>query len=437
MKQIWLVTKREYFVEVKKKSFILLTFAMPFLMVGLMAVVIFLNLANSETNNIAIVDESGLFYNSFESNENNHYYFYPKEGLTSLKDTISDSKYLSGILVIPPSNETFNNLKKDIQFISNKNVGISLIPSLQNKIEDRLEALNLEKKGISAEDLEKAKVNINIDVKQEFDGEIKQTNQTKEGVKSILSGILMYATFMFIMIYGVRVMRNVIEEKNNRVVEIIISSVKPFNLMMGKILGTTLVAITQFAIWITTILILLLFFPHLMEMYINNPSGEAMGSAAEAMSFQSNIQEIITAIFEMNIPLIIGVFFIYFFFGYLFYSALFAAIGSSVESDAETQQFMWLGILPLSLGLYGSISIFENPDGPVGFWFSLIPFTSPVTMMARITFGVPTGELLLSIFLLLASVFLMVWFAAKIYRVGILMYGKKTSIKEWLKWIKY
>ena len=437
MKQIWLVTKREYFVEVKKKSFILLTFAMPFLMVGLMAVVVFLNLANSETNNIAVVDESGLFYNSFESNENNHYYFYPKEELNGLKDSISNSKYLSGILIIPSTNDTYENLKKNIVFISNKNVGVSLIPVLESKIEDKLESLNLEKKGITADDLEQAKVQVSIDVEQEFDGKIKQTNQTKEGVKSVLSGILMYATFMFIMIYGVRVMRSVIEEKNNRVVEIIISSVKPFNLMMGKILGTTLVAITQFSIWIATILILLLFFPHLMEMFISNQGGETMGSVTEAMAMQSDIQEVISAIFEMNIPLIVGVFFIYFFFGYLFYSALFAAIGSSVENDSETQQFRWLGILPLSLGLYGSISIFQNPDGPVGFWFSLIPFTSPVTMMARITFGVPTWQLLLSIALLIGSVLLMVWFASKIYRVGILMYGKKTSLKEWLKWVKY
>lgn len=151
----------------------------------------------------------------------------------------------------------------------------------------------------------------------------------------------------------------------------------------------------------------------------------------------SEIKEIIHTILNMNIPLIVSVFFIYFFFGYLFYSSLFAAIGASVESDTETQQFMWLGILPLMLGLYGSISIFENPDGPVGYWFSIIPFTSPVTMMARISFGVPIEQLLLSIGLLVGSVFLMVWFAAKIYRVGILMYGKKPSIKEWLKWIKY
>ncbi|MRJ07961.1 ABC transporter permease [Ornithobacterium rhinotracheale] len=437
MKQIWLVTKREFLVEVRKKSFIILTIAMPFLIVLFGLVIGFLNMANNETNRIAVIDESGLFERTFESNEHNQYTFYAPKEFNGLKDSILISKSLTGILFIPRTDSTFTNLKNGIEFISNKNIGVSLIPTIEKKIEKTLTEINLKRKGITTQDLDEAEASVKIAVTQESDDGSKSTDQMQEGVKSIFSGILMYATFMFIMMYGVRVMRSVIEEKNNRVVEIIISSVKPFNLMMGKILGSTLVAITQFAIWIVLILAFLMISPALIDSFF--APAQQLGDMATTTKVGdfSEIKEIIHTILNMNIPLIVSVFFIYFFFGYLFYSSLFAAIGASVESDTETQQFMWLGILPLMLGLYGSISIFENPDGPVGYWFSIIPFTSPVTMMARISFGVPTEQLFLSIGLLIGSVFLMVWFAAKIYRVGILMYGKKPSIKEWLKWLKY
>src|SRR5690606_34124864 len=263
----------------------------------------------------------------------------------------------------------------------------------------------------------------------------------RSGVKSALSYVLMYAIFMFIMIYAVRVMRSVIEEKNNRVVEIIISSVKPFNLMLGKILGTTFVALTQFIIWIAIILILMSIFPVLIGNF--GPSAEMMGEmqaqtqGLETESITNNIQEVIDTLFGLNYPLIIISFLIYFFCGYLLYSSFFAAIGASVDNETETQQFMWVGLIPLMLGVYGAISIIENPDGPVGFWMSMVPFTSPVAMMARITYGVPTWELLLSIAILIITVFAMVWFASKIYQIGILMYGKKPSFKEWMKWIRY
>lgn len=436
MEKIWLITQREYLVEVRKKSFIILTLAMPFLMVALVGIVMLLNLANDEGNNIAVVDESGLFTATFHNDENNHYYFYSKEELQGLRDTISGSKYLSGILHIPEATAEYKNLSNGITFTSNRNIGIALIPKLQNKIEERLQMLNLQKKGISLQDLENAHTEVKISVTQQTKQGVNQTTQMQETIKSTLSAILMYATFMFIMIYGVRVMRSIIEEKNNRVVEIIISSVKPFHLMMGKIMGTTFVALTQFSIWIGTTILLLLIFPGIVETITSNQSNIGEGISTN-VQLQNQVQEVIQAIFELNIPLIIGVFFLYFFFGYLFYSAFFAAIGASAENDSDTQQFMWIGILPLMLGVYGSISIFENPDGPVGFWLSMIPLTSPVTMMARITYGVSWWQLILSISLLMASVFLMIWFAAKIYRVGILIYGKKPSFKEWIKWMKY
>ena len=241
------------------------------------------------------------------------------------------------------------------------------------------------------------------------------------------------------MIYGVRVMRSVIEEKNNRVVEIIISSVKPFNLMLGKIMGTTLVALTQFIIWIGIILLAMVFVPSLLEssMPMQDVADQAAQAGVTENSMNDRVKAVVQTLFNLNYPLIIISFLIYFFFGYLLYSSFFAAIGASVDNETETQQFMWVGLMPLMLGVYGAISIIENPDGPVGFWMSMVPFTSPVAMMARIAYGVPTWELILSIVILLVSVIAMVWFAAKIYRVGILMYGKKPSFKEWLKWVRY
>ena len=441
MKQIWLVTKREYLVQVRKKSFILLTIFTPLLFVLLIGVVVFLMQANQETNNIAIVDESGLFTTTFKSTEDDRYAFYPIEDLQGLKDTIKDSEYLQGILHIPKTDSAFTSLQKNIELTSNKNFGVLKITSLQSKISSELEKINLAHKGITEEDLQNAKVDVAIQVQKDSESGISNTNQLSETIKTVLSYALMYAIFMFIMIYAVRVMRSVIEEKNNRVVEIIISSVKPFNLMLGKILGTTFMALTQFIIWIAIIMICLLVFPTLLQSFgpneemINQVQNQAQNLPTE--SILDKTQEVVKTLLSLNYPLIIFSFLIYFFCGYLLYSSFFAAIGASVDNETETQQFMWIGLIPLMLGVYGAFTIIDNPDGPVGFWMSMIPFTSPIAMMARIAYGVPTWELILSIVILLGSVILMVWFASKIYRVGILMYGKKPSIKEWLKWIRY
>lgn len=437
MKQIWLVTKREFLVQVKKKSFVLLTIFTPMLMVGLIALVVFLSKANQETSSIAIIDESGLFTTTFRTDEDEIYAFYPIEDLQGLKDSIRESSYLQGILHIPKTDSSFENLKNGIELVSNKNLGLMQISSMESKIGDRLEKINLERRGLSEEDLANARVNISLNVKKETTEGSSETSTMSEGVKTALSYMLMYAIFMFIMIYGVRVMRSVIEEKNNRVVEIIISSVKPFNLMVGKILGTTLVALTQFIIWIGIILLAMLFVPSVMESTLPTAEMAQSSNAVVENSLNDSINEVIDTLFSLNFPLIIIAFLIYFFFGYLLYSSFFAAIGASVDNETETQQFMWVGLMPLMLGVYGAISIIENPDGPVGFWMSMVPFTSPVAMMARISYGVPLWELLLSIAILIISVIAMIWFAAKIYRVGILMYGKKPSFREWMKWVRY
>lgn len=433
MQQIWIVTLREYLVQVKKKSFILLTLAMPLLFVAFFALIVFLTKANEEVNHIAVVDNSQLFSTTFTSTPQEIYSFYKAKDLETLKDSLNQSNSIQAILIIPKVDSSFTALKNGVQLISNKNIGVGNITQLQNKISQQVELFILEQKGIAKQAILDAKIPISIKVQKYNEQGISATDETTETVKMFFSSILMYATFMFIMIYGVRVMRSVLEEKNNRVIEIIISSIKPFNLMLGKILGTTLVAITQLAIWVAFIVVILFAFPFIFS------SADSIDLSRQAVSMQGNIaemQNIIDALFQLNYPLIIVSFFIYFFLGYLLYSAFFAAIGASVDSETETQQFMWVGLAPLMVGMYGSFSIMNNPDGPVGLWLSLIPFTSPVAMMTRIAYDVPWWQLVLSIAILLVSVLAMVWFAAKIYRIGILMYGKKPSFKDWYKWLK-
>jgi len=249
--------------------------------------------------------------------------------------------------------------------------------------------------------------------------------------------VLMYAIFMFIIIYGVRVMRSVLEEKNNRVVEIIISSVKPFELMMGKILGVTFVALTQFLIWITmTVIGALLLNTGFAAMQSKIPGSAESAEMIKKFDFQQTATEVSHILLDMNFPLIIFVFIVFFLLGYVFYSSMYAAIGSAVDNETETQQFTLFAIIPLTLGMYGSFTIMNNPDGPLGFWLSMIPFTSPVAMIARIPFGVPVWQIALSMVLLIFSTLLMIYIAAKVYRVGILMYGNKASAKELWKWIR-
>ncbi len=263
----------------------------------------------------------------------------------------------------------------------------------------------------------------------------KEDSDLAFGVKSVLSMLLMYVTFMFIIIYGVRVMRSVLEEKNNRVVEIIISSVKPFELMMGKILGVTMVALTQFVVWITMSVIgALVLNTGFSSIPKNIPGGnEEMMSKFDLLQIGTQISH---SLLELNFPLIIFVFIVFFLLGYIFYSSIYAAIGSAVDNETETQQFTLFAVLPLMVGMYGSFTFMNNPDGPLGFWLSIIPFTSPVAMIARIPYGVPTWQIALSITLLLGTTIFMIFLAGKIYRVGILMYGNKATLKEIWKWIK-
>jgi hypothetical protein len=418
MKNIILIAKREFFTQVKKKSFIILTLLTPLLIIVFGGVVSLMFQANETQMQISVIDKSGLFKDRLKSDENIRYVFSSEETEKSLIKALETTEEMNGVMIIPK--KEIHELENSIEILTNKNLSNEARRNIAGNISEIIKAEKINALGISTAQIEDLNKGVNLHVVNVLEKEKKQ-DSFLVGVKSGLSMFLMYCVFTFIMMYGIRVMRSVLEEKNNRVVEILISSVKPFELMMGKILGVTGVALVQFGVWVVMI------FASVMTLGSSNV-GMVSGVA--------EVQMVLSALSQINYGLILFVFVIYFLLGYLFYSAMYAAIGSAVDNETETQQFTLFAILPMMLGFYGSITIMNNPDGPMSFWLSMIPFTSPIAMLARIPFDVPVWELVLSIGILLVSTLGMVFIASKIYRVGILMYGNKVTLKELWKWMK-
>ena len=419
MNKIFLIIKREYLVRVKKKSFIIMTILAPLLMAAIIVAPVFLADQGQEKRLIAITEIESSYAKEMTDSENIHFTIIAKEDGDLIKNNISESQYYA-ILDI-----------QDTNFIlyGSQQIGLNVRKSIENQIETIIERNNLKRAGIDIDILEKAKTNITIKTKI-IDNEGKTTASTAEASIGIgfITGILIY---MFIFMYGTMVMRGVIEEKTNRIVEIIISSVKPFQLMMGKILGVALVGLTQFFLWV------------LLTVAISAIAEVMFLDTTELTNDVNSIdQSAILAEFSKltgGIDLVkIFISFIFFFlFGYLMYSSLFAAVGSAVDAEADTQQFVLPITIPLILAFILIQPVMDNPDGLLAFWLSIIPLTSPVIMMVRLPFGVDNWELILSMILLICGFILTTSLAAKIYRTGILMYGKKISYKELWKWLSY
>ena len=418
MKNIILIAKREFFTQVKKKSFIILTLLTPLLIIVFGGLVSLMFQANETQMQISVIDKSGLFKDRLKSDQNIRYVFSSEETEKSLIKALETTEEMNGVMIIPKKD--IHELENSIEILTNKNLSNEARKNIAGNISEIIKAEKINALGISTAQIEDLNKGVNLHVVNVLEKEKKQ-DSFLVGVKSGLSIFLMYCVFTFIMMYGIRVMRSVLEEKNNRVVEILISSVKPFELMMGKILGVTGVALVQFGVWVVMI------FASVMTLGSSNVG---------IVSGVAEVQMVLSALSQINYGLILFVFVIYFLLGYLFYSAMYAAIGSAVDNETETQQFTLFAILPMMLGFYGSITIMNNPDGPMSFWLSMIPFTSPIAMLARIPFDVPVWELVLSIVILLVSTLGMVFIASKIYRVGILMYGNKDTLKELWKWMK-
>ena len=434
MNHLPLIIKREYLNKVRNKSFIIMTFLSPIIMVGIFTLVAYLSQLNNDTvNTVNILDESGLFSNSFEDSESLNYATLESVSLDEAK-TITENSEVYGLLYIPKAT-ALEDLSESITFYSEDSPSITIMRTIENRIEDKVNVLKLDQSGIDAKLIEDLR--INIDAKLEtFEGQ--KTSKMGSGLKLAFGGIAGYLLFMFIIIYGNMIMRSVIEEKTSRIIEVIISSVKPIKLLLGKIFGTTLAGVTQFSVWI----ILMLILSTLISSIFGIETSSIQSQQQELLTQSSNSQQLITEVFvELNnLPITnLMIMFIFFFIGgYLLYSSLYAAIGAAVDSETDTQQFMLPILMPLILGMYvGFFTVIDNPHGTVSQVFSYIPFTSPVVMLMRIPFGVPLWQQILSLVILFATFMATVWFASKIYRVGILMYGKKASYREIIKWLKY
>ena len=448
MNKIGLIIKREYLTRVRKKSFVIMTILGPVLMAALFIVPVWLAMNEEDESNILVIDDSFLFHERMTETDKSHFVF-PEVGtrLDSAKSQMVESEDFDAVLYI---HEKIMSTPTGIQLIYDKQPGINVIRYIENTLENDIEKFKLAKSGIDQGTIEAAKTNIKLVTKKLDEvGEESKSNTELSMIVGMFSGILIY---MFIFLYGVQVMRGVIEEKTSRIIEVIISSVKPFELMMGKIIGIALVGLTQFLLWMVLSTTLIsggktLVENHFAQKETATSIEQAMSTtesvspeAEEAVSAELNqaaIDEVFASIEQINLPIILFSFLFYFLGGYLIYSALFAAVGSAVDNEADTQQFMLPITLPIIFSFVMAQVVINNPESPMSFWLSMIPFTSPIIMMVRIPFGVPYWELALSMFLLVIGFIGTTWVAGRIYRTGILMYGKKISYKELWKWLRY
>ena len=439
MSKLKLIIHREFIAKVRNKSFIMMTFLSPLLMVGMGALVFFLMEKNDEKiKNIVYVDNSKLFTkDDFKDTKSIHYSDYTALGIEETKKKVEDGSYY-GVLYIPKK-DSLELLAKSIEFYSKDSPGMSVMSSLENKIETKIRNEKLNNFGI---DLEKIKASkIASDIKMfNFSGE--ESSKLINGLKIGVGAIAGYLLMMFVMIYGTSVMRSVIEEKTSRIIEIIVSSVKPFQLMLGKIIGNASAGLLQFFIWGILLLVITtiassVFGVDVVEMQTAKVPAEQM-EAVKAAAGVDKMQLVILEILKLPLLKMFVLFIFYFLGGFMLYSSLFAAVGAAVDNETDTQQFMLPIMLPLILGVYvGFATVINDPHGSIAVLFSHIPFTSPIVMLMRVPFGVSWYELAISMALLLVTFVFMVWLAAKIYRVGILMYGKKPTYKDLYKWLKY
>ena len=438
MSIISLIIKREFIAKVRNKSFIVMTFLSPLLFVGIAMFVGYLSSMKADTRQIAIHDETGRFVNEFlaqnKPSEEYNYQDVSAIDLPTLKKSIEEEAY-EGVLFIPKAK---NNaaLENEIQFISNESPSISFIEKTQDVIAKKMTLANLEAAHLDTLAIHQAEAKVAINLKK-ASGE--QSLKGLNEIKIAIGGAFGYLIMMFIIIYGNMVMRSVIEEKTNRIIEIIISSVRPFQLMMGKIIGTSLAGILQFFIWAIIGLGLLFSASVFLGANVgatNQIPPEMMQSAQNELA--TSAQMYVAEILNLPIAAILSCFIIYFIGGYFLYSSFYAAIGAAEDNETDSQQFLLPIIMPLVLGVYiGFFTVVNDPHGTVATIFSMVPLTSPIVMLMRIPFGVPLWQIALSITLLFATFFLVVWFASKIYRVGILMYGKKPTWKELYRWLQY
>lgn len=433
MNKLLLIIKREFIAKVRNKSFIVMTFLSPMLFVAIGVFVGYISTMKTDLKTIAIHDATGRFANEFKSGDEYRYVNLSNLDLNVLKDSIIVDDY-EGILVIPKEEDNAK-LQKSIHFISNDSPSSGFVTKLEDVISKKITAENLQKAGLDTLKINNARASVSINLaKASGEESIKGLNE----IKIAIGGAFGYLIMMFIVLYGNMVMRSVIEEKVSRIIEVIISSVKPFQLMMGKIIGTSLAGILQFLIWAVLGLTAMFVLSSIFGVQVGSEAVHGSAIQASHQAMEGDVQMYIQELWNLPIATILISFIIYFIGGYFLYSSFYASIGAAVDNETDSQQFLLPIVMPLILGVYiGFFTVMNDPHGTVATVFSMIPLTSPIVMMMRIPFGVPFWQIIVSITLLFGTFLLTVWFAAKIYRVGILMYGKKPTWKELIKWLKY
>lgn len=425
MNKTGLVISREYFTRVKKKSFLLTTILVPLVIIAFYAAIIFISVkGGSENKNIAVLDESGLFGNEKDIKETNlKLTFLKNETESSFKSKYKNEGY-DAFLYIPKFDL---NKNPDFTIHSPNTLSLSASSQIEKTINKALEDKRLIAAGIDPEKYSQIQADVTLN----------NTIDTKEGSKKSVAGLAYGVSFacgiliyMMMIIYGTQVMRGVMEEKTNRIAEVIVSSVKPFQLMLGKIIGIGAVGLTQFAVWIILIgvmqFIVPLIFPEMMANATSGISEEQKASVAA---------EIMQGLSALPLVKIGALFLFYFLAGFLTYASLFAAIGSVVSDDQqEAQQLVFPVLMPIILGFVIMTQALNNPNSALAVFGSIFPLTSPIVMMGRITYDIPAWQLATSMAVLVGTFFLLTWLTGKIYRTGILMYGKKPSWKEMMTW---
>lgn len=431
MNKIALIIQREYLSRVKNKSFLLVTFLVPLLLIGVYALIIILTKNSFESSGatIHVVDQSGVFKGKLPSTDRMTYIM--GEGELAEERTrfaeLDESKHY--LLIIP---ETLGD-RFSVELLSSESPGLVVQSQVRDDLEKALREHRLEISGIDAATLKSIDPKISVTAKEITDEGEKDSSTAASMIIAMSLSVLIYIT---LFVYGSQVMRGIIEEKQNRIVEVIISSVKPFQLMMGKIIGIGLVGLTQFLLWIVVSGVLMTV---ASSIFMDPDAVNTAMNSGGAAQYQEGVGgEIMGALDTLNLGAIAMWFLVYFLGGYMLYSALFAAVGSAVDNETETQQFMFPITIPLLVAYMLSFGVLVNdPHGSLAFWLSMIPLTSPVAMLVRIPYGVPDWQILLSVALLIGGFIFTTWIAARIYRVGILMYGKKASYKELMKWFRY
>lgn len=438
MNKIILVARREFLTRVQKKTFLLTTIGLPLIIFGFYAMIIYFSVKTTDNFRVAVADKANIFNNKIESKDSEVIFEFVQADSAALPELIKSKKY-SASLYVPASFTLQGN--DSLQFKSDKAVGLMTREKIQRRINKALEDKRYEALHISKAQIDS--INQERDLIKFSTANGKTDGETKVGVSYAVGMISGFLIYIILFIYGTMVMRGVMEEKVSRIAEVIISSVKPFQLMMGKITGIGAVGLIQFLIWIVLVFglqfAIAMLFPSLTESMQGQPIQPAGMQAAQAMKSSGAMNGLMSGLASINFPFIIGCFIFYFIGGYLLYSSLFAAVGSAVNEDPQDAQSLLLPItMPIIFAIVIMTKAVNDPNSGLAIFGSLFPLTSPIVMMARVAHGVPDGvtyfQLALSMVFLILGFLGTTWVAAKIYRTGILMYGKKITWKEMMKW---